>query len=88
MAGVAAETLVYGSAEGGSEDRQKIAALWVQLGRSPREAQMKQRWATLQAKTLIETHRPAYEALVEAMAERSPVAECLQSAGGGQFTST
>ncbi|MGC9525442.1 MAG: ATP-dependent Zn protease [Limnospira sp.] len=78
MAGIAAETLLYDHAEGGMEDRQKIAALWAQLGRSPREAQMKQRWATLQAKTLIETHRPAYDALVEAMAQRTPATECLQ----------
>lgn len=79
MAGVAAETLVYDRAEGGMEDRQKIAALWAQLGRSPQEAQMKQRWATWQAKTLIETHRQAYDALVDAMARRAPVAECLHA---------
>lgn len=76
MAGIAAETLIYGSAEGGSNDRQKIAQLWQQLGRSSSEAQLKARWATLQAKDLLETHQAAYEALVAAMTVRTPASEC------------
>lgn len=77
MAGVAAEDLVYGAAEGGGDDRAKLALLWQQLRRSPTEAQLKARWATLQAKTLLEANQPAYEALVKAMQDRASVQECV-----------
>jgi hypothetical protein len=76
MAGIAAEEMVYGAAEGGADDRQKIHILWNQLRRSPSEAEQKQRWAALQAKTLLETHQPAYEALVSALERRAGVEEC------------
>lgn len=77
MAGIAAETLIYGSAEGGAEDRQKVRAVLTQL-RLPQQGQLKERWASLQAKSLIESHQSAYEALVAAMAQRLPVDECCR----------
>lgn len=77
MAGIAAENFVYGSAGGGAEDRQKLRAVLAQL-RRPEQAQLKERWACLQASTLIESHLPAYEALVAAMAQGLPVAECCR----------
>jgi hypothetical protein len=77
MAGIAAENFVYGRAGGGTEDRQKLRAVMAQL-RRPEQAALKERWACLQARTLIESHQPAYEALVAAMAQRLPVAECCQ----------
>ena len=76
MAGVAAETLVYGKAEGGGDDRQQLRLFWLQLQRPDSEGAIKERWAALQAKTLLETHRPAYDALVDAMAQRQPVENC------------
>ncbi len=78
MAGVAAETLVYENAQGGAEDRGKIRTVWTQLRRPLSEATLKERWATLQAQTLITQHQSAYDALVEAMAQRTPVEECCQ----------
>ncbi|MFY7804298.1 MAG: ATP-dependent Zn protease [Limnoraphis robusta] len=78
MAGIAAETLVYDKAEGGAEDRGKIRTVWRQLRRPLSEATLKERWATLQAQTLIEQHQSAYDALVEAMGQRIPVEECCQ----------
>lgn len=78
MAGIAAESLLYGSAEGGGDDRQKFRILWTQLRRSPEQGLLKEKWALLQAKTLIETHRAAYDALVDAMTSRLPPAECRQ----------
>ncbi|MGF1493531.1 MAG: ATP-dependent Zn protease [Microcoleaceae cyanobacterium] len=78
MAGIAAESIVYGSALGGADDRQKIYSVWSQLRRPQPEAEVKQRWATLQARNLIENHQLAYEALVKAMAERMPVEECTE----------
>jgi hypothetical protein len=81
MAGIAAETLVYDTARGGAEDRTKLRAILAQNRRSATDAQLKERWATLQAKTLIESHLDAYEALVTAMEKRTPVAECYHILG-------
>ncbi|MBD2740496.1 ATP-dependent Zn protease [Coleofasciculus sp. FACHB-1120] len=76
MAGIAAEILVYGSAEGGAEDRQKIRE--VTLGRQESDAQQKERASAMQARTLIEENYPAYEALVATMEQRASVEECYQ----------
>jgi hypothetical protein len=78
MAGIAAETLVYGSAEGGGEDRQKLRETLTLLGRQGSEFQLKERLAMRQAQTLIEEHRESYEALVAAMEQRASIAECYQ----------
>jgi len=76
MAGFAAETLVYGSAEGGADDRQKLRTILTPLGFSASMQEQKERWATLQAKTLLQSNWSAYEALVDAMQQRAPVCEC------------
>ena len=75
MAGIAAESLSYGKAEGGDEDRQKIREA---LKLSGLQAQQKENFALLQAKSLIEKHRNSYEALVKAMEKRAPVEECCR----------
>ncbi|MBE9140173.1 ATP-dependent Zn protease [Nodosilinea sp. LEGE 07088] len=79
MAGIAAEQMVYGDAEGGDNDMQALGLFWSALGRSPAEAKLKQRWAALQAKTLLEKHRHAFDALVVAMGDRAPVATCYEA---------
>ncbi|TVQ09202.1 MAG: ATP-dependent Zn protease [Leptolyngbya sp. DLM2.Bin27] len=76
MAGIAAEQLIYGDAEGGDDDNRALGRFWTALGRSPSEVALKQRWATLQAKTLLEKHRDAFDALVIAMGDRTPVETC------------
>ncbi|HEY9612687.1 ATP-dependent Zn protease [Allocoleopsis sp.] len=78
MAGIAAETLVYGSAEGGVEDRQKLRETLTLLGRQGSEFQLKERLAIRQAQTLIQEHWESYEALVAALEQRASVAECYQ----------
>lgn len=78
MAGMAAEQLIYGDAIGGEDDARALATLWQALERPVSEGVVKRRWATLQAKTLIETHQDAFNALVEAMEARSPVDTCRQ----------
>jgi hypothetical protein len=78
VAGAAAETLVYGDAQGGADDRQKLQILWAQLKRSDAEGALKERWAILQAKTLLQEHWAAYEALVAAMEQRASVETCRQ----------
>ena len=75
MAGIAAESLSYGKAEGGDEDRQKIREA---LQLSGLQTQQKENFALLQAKSLIEKHRNSYEALVKAMEKRAPVEECCR----------
>lgn len=76
MAGVAAEQWIYGEAIGGQDDRQKFATLGQQIQRPFQESQMRQRWATLQAKSLLEKHEAAYHSLVEAMEAGASVADC------------
>ncbi|NER79660.1 MAG: ATP-dependent Zn protease [Leptolyngbya sp. SIO1D8] len=77
MAGIAAEKKIYGQAQGGQDDRQKFSILWQQLQRPLQEGQMRQRWAIIQAQNLLDKHTTAYETLVTAMAEETPVDDCL-----------
>ncbi|NJM61301.1 MAG: ATP-dependent Zn protease [Oscillatoriales cyanobacterium RU_3_3] len=76
MAGIVAENIVYGNAEGGAEDRTKISAILTQLRRPSTEIKLKQNWGSLQAKNLIESHNSAYQSLVAAMEKRATVTEC------------
>jgi hypothetical protein len=76
MAGIAAEQLTYHDALGGQDDCQKLAGLWQQLGRSQQAARTQQRWATLQARTLLEQHSTAYTALVQALETGEAVSDC------------
>ncbi|NEP03048.1 MAG: ATP-dependent Zn protease [Symploca sp. SIO2E9] len=78
MAGIAAENLVYGNAEGGAEDRDKLTNALITLGRSLSQCQQQEKFAQLQAKTLIEENWSSYQALVEAMKTRASVAQCYQ----------
>ncbi|MGK7890278.1 MAG: ATP-dependent Zn protease [Leptolyngbyaceae cyanobacterium] len=81
MAGIAAEELVYGQAEGGGSDRDQVRLLWTQLSRlnaTSTSLDTKMRWATLRAKTLLEQNRSTYDALVEKMEARASVPDCLQ----------
>lgn len=78
MAGIAAEKLVYDRAEGGGEDRQKLRGVLFVAGKQQQEIVRQENAAILQAKTLIQTHWEAYQALVIAMKNRTPVAECCQ----------
>jgi ATP-dependent Zn protease len=78
MAGIAAETLIYGTVTGGREDQDQLKQA-LSLARLPATTyQQKENWAKLQAKNLIETHQDAYEALLTAMKKRASVAECYQ----------
>lgn len=78
MAGMAAETLIYGTAEGGDDDRLQLRSILSQLRPAIADISARERWALLQAKTFIESHRDAYDRLVEALQQRLSVAECTQ----------
>lgn len=73
MAGVVAETLVYGTFEGGAGDRRKLAELFTQ-----RQYQQQEHAAALRARSLLQENWSAYEALVAAMQQRASVSECRQ----------
>ena len=76
MAGVAAEKLVYDRAEGGNEDRQKLRSVMLLSGKQQQEITTQENLAAMQAKTLLQTHWAAYQALVIAMGERATVSDC------------
>lgn len=76
MAGIAAETLVYENAEGGADDKSKLASVLTMVGFSPSDYESKQRFFALQAKTLLQKNWLAYQALVNAMRQRALIAEC------------
>lgn len=78
MAGVAAEMLAYGNAEGGADDRQKIRTVLTKLGFSAAAQEQKQRWSILQARTLLQANAPAYQALVNAMQQRADISQCYR----------
>lgn len=77
MAGIAAEKLTYNAAEGGGDDRRQLINALSELGMNGEAIKLKLQWAQLQAQGLIEKHQDAYSALVEAMRDRRPVADCL-----------
>lgn len=80
MAGIAAEQLVYGNAEGGSDDRQKLLSLWAQLstqgqGNRP-NATAQMNLSILRAKTLLQQNERAYGALVAQLRDRGSIDQC------------
>lgn len=78
MAGGVAEDLVYGNAEGGADDLQKLRTVLTPLG-SANSQQQKQRFYALQARTLLQANWKAYEALVNLMKERVDVDQCCRA---------
>lgn len=79
MAGIAAEQLVYETAEGGGDDRTKFRTVLSQIPGI--DGAQKERSALLQAKTLIENNQAAFDRLVAAMTTRSGVADCIAAIG-------
>ncbi|MBD2571279.1 ATP-dependent Zn protease [Anabaena lutea] len=77
MAGIAAEMLVFNSAEGGGDDKAKLNQFLAALGFEEKVFEQKQRFYLLQAKNLIQENWEGYQALVEAMRERVAVEECI-----------
>jgi hypothetical protein len=78
MAGIAAEKIIYGNAEGGSEDREKLQQTLKTFDFSGENYQIKERRSQLQATNLIRRNQEAYLTLVEAMRERKSVEDCCK----------
>jgi hypothetical protein len=83
MAGIAAEQLIYGEAQGGQDDRFKLQQTLMLLNLSPEMAQQKERWATLQAKGLLKENQTGFDALTEALTKQLPLEECIGAIGNG-----
>ncbi|NDJ16976.1 ATP-dependent Zn protease [Myxacorys almedinensis] len=79
MAGIAAEQITYGNSEGGNDDRTKFRQTLMQLGITASDVAQRERLAVLRAKTLLQDHQSAYEALVTALQERQPIESCYQA---------
>ena len=79
MAGGVAEDLVYGNTEGGADDLQKIRTVLAPLNFSANAQEQKQRFAALQARTLLQNNWSAYEALVDTMQQRADLSECYRA---------
>ncbi|TAF02492.1 MAG: ATP-dependent Zn protease [Nostocales cyanobacterium] len=76
MAGIAAEMLVFNSAEGGGDDKAKLNQFFTALGFEERIFEQKQRFHLLQAKNLIQENWESYQSLVDAMRKGVNVEEC------------
>jgi hypothetical protein len=81
MAGIAAEMLVFKSAEGGGDDKAKLNQFLTALGFEERIFEQKQRFHLLQAKNLIQENWDSYQSLVEAMRKGVDVEECKKLIG-------
>ncbi|MBC5795752.1 ATP-dependent Zn protease [Sphaerospermopsis sp. LEGE 00249] len=81
MAGIAAEMLVFKSAEGGGDDKAKLNQFLTALGFEERIFEQKQRFHLLQAKNLIQENWEIYQSLVEAMRKGVAVEECKKVIG-------
>ena len=76
MAGIAAEKIAYGNAQGGAEDREQLKQALMMAGLPETAYALKERWAQLQATNLLTRHQKSYEALIKAMEQRASVEEC------------
>jgi uncharacterized membrane protein len=76
MAGIAAESLIYNTVEGGTDDRNKLRQVLAQLRLPMNEIQQKERSAIVQAKALLKDHWATYEALAGAITQHASVTDC------------
>eukprot|EP01036_Dinobryon_divergens_P026769 gene26769-35455_t len=79
MAGIAAEALKFGRAEGGAVDEQSLIGFLnsIQPPWNILRIQGQARWAVLQAILLIKEHMSSYNALVKALEEKKSVGDCV-----------
>ena len=79
MAGIAAEAIYYGEAEGGESDVSDLIGLLTGLepAWSVSNVRGQARWAVLEAIMLLRRQEGAFEALREAMRERKSLGECI-----------
>uniref|UniRef100_A0A2N9FD39 Peptidase M41 domain-containing protein n=1 Tax=Fagus sylvatica TaxID=28930 RepID=A0A2N9FD39_FAGSY len=77
LAGVATEYLLYGFAEGGLADIEKLDMLLQSLGFTQKKADSQVRWSVLNTVLLLRRHKLARAKLAEAMSMGKSVGSCL-----------
>ena len=85
MAGVAAEVIACGSAEGGYTDVAQLRGM-LAIAQPPitlaRDVDDRIRWATLMALTMLQNNRDCLDALVTQMETGSDVGDCIRTLEG------
>ena len=72
LAGMAAETLIYGASEGGADDRSLLGRIWGLSGQDAATAQLEQRRARREVDQWLAQQRAALEAEAEQLARAAP----------------
>ena len=72
LAGMAAESLVYGESEGGADDRSLLGRLWGMSGQDVPTAQMEQRRARREVEQWLRAERTRLEAEADRLARQAP----------------
>ncbi|MEM1367997.1 MAG: ATP-dependent Zn protease [Cyanobacteria bacterium P01_H01_bin.15] len=78
MAGMAAEKMVYGNTLGGGDDHEQLYLAYRLCQIPESKFEQKEKWSQLQAQSILERHRQAYDALVDALRSRTSVDDCYQ----------
>ncbi|CAL4963588.1 unnamed protein product [Urochloa decumbens] len=78
LAGVATEYLLYGVAEGGLADINKLDGLLKSLGFTQKKADSQVRWAVLNTVLILRRHEKARSQLAEAMSSGKSVGTCIE----------
>jgi len=79
LAGVVAEYLSFGQAEGGVGDVAQLDALFRALGFTQKKAGAQVRWAVLSDAALLRRHAKAHLALADAMQKGLSVGQCVRA---------
>ncbi|KAK9919711.1 hypothetical protein M0R45_028292 [Rubus argutus] len=77
LAGVAAEYLLYGFAEGGLADINQLDSLYKSLGFTQKKTDSQVRWSVLNTVLILRRHEVARAKLADAMAEGRSVGSCI-----------
>jgi hypothetical protein len=72
LAGMAAESLVYGESKGGADDRSLLGRLWGLSGQDVATAQMEQRRARREVEQWLRAERTRLEAEADRLARQAP----------------
>lgn len=82
MAGIAAEALTFGQAEGGASDEETLINLLQQLNWDANRVKSQARFGVLQAVLLLREHNEAYLALTKKMKAKAPLGDCIDCIEG------